>query len=71
MRDENEKRKEMLKASGIDVDAAPNLLQEDHDDDVLFQSIAYCNFTVICLFILVQIWLFGYQTISNQEVISR
>lgn len=36
MRDENEKRKELLKASGIDTDAAPNLLHEDNDDDVLF-----------------------------------
>lgn len=36
MRDESEKRKEALKASGIDVDAAPNLLHEENDEDVLF-----------------------------------
>lgn len=36
MRDESEKRKELLKASGIDVDAAPNLLHEENDEDVLF-----------------------------------
>lgn len=48
MRDENEKRKELLKASGIDVDGAPNLLHEDNDEDVLFQSVGcLCNFVVI------------------------
>ncbi|KFM73638.1 V-type proton ATPase subunit D, partial [Stegodyphus mimosarum] len=36
MRDENEKRKEALKAAGVDVDAVPSLLAEDNEDDVLF-----------------------------------
>lgn len=38
MRDENDKRREALKAAGVEVDSVPNLLQEDNDDDVLFQS---------------------------------
>lgn len=36
MRDENEKRKEALKAAGVDVESAPNLLEADHDEDLLF-----------------------------------
>jgi len=36
MRAENDKIREALKASGVDVDSPPNLLQEDNDEDVLF-----------------------------------
>ncbi|XP_071035719.1 V-type proton ATPase subunit D [Parasteatoda tepidariorum] len=36
MRAENEKRKEALKAAGVEVDSAPNLLATDDDSDVLF-----------------------------------
>ncbi|GIX67817.1 v-type proton ATPase subunit D [Caerostris extrusa] len=36
MRDENEKRKEALKAAGVEVDSVPSLLQDNEEDDVLF-----------------------------------
>ncbi|CAL1296070.1 unnamed protein product [Larinioides sclopetarius] len=36
MREENDKRKEALKALGVEVDSAPNLLENDNEDDVLF-----------------------------------
>ncbi|GFU43815.1 hypothetical protein NPIL_107271, partial [Nephila pilipes] len=36
MREENDRRKEALKAAGVEVDSAPNLLEDDNEDDVLF-----------------------------------
>ncbi|GFU68557.1 v-type proton ATPase subunit D 1 [Trichonephila clavipes] len=36
MRAENDRRREALKAAGVEVDNAPNLLQDDNEDDVLF-----------------------------------
>ncbi|KAF8788912.1 V-type proton ATPase subunit D 1-like [Argiope bruennichi] len=36
MRAENDRLKEELKARGVEVDSAPNLLENDNEDDVLF-----------------------------------